>query len=88
MAPSHLHQPVLAANPAANVDALINGLLDELRQCIDEQRRCIDELPIAPGQTVQIDSAKLLALRGTFFTLRGVFMDMSGTVRNRLRWAK
>lgn len=74
MAQSHLHQPVLAAKPVANVDAQINGLLDEMRQCIDE-------LPIVPGQLVQIDSAKLLALRG-------VFMDMSGTVRNRLRWAK
>lgn len=74
MAQPSITQPVLAAKPVANVDAQINGLLDEMRQRIDE-------LPIVPGQTVTIDSAKLLALRG-------VFMDMSGMVRNRLRWAK
>jgi len=74
MAPALISQPVLAAKPVAKIDAHINGLLDELRQCIDE-------LPIVPGQTVKIDSAKLQELRG-------VFMDMSSTVRNRLKWAK
>jgi hypothetical protein len=74
MAQSHLHQSVLPAKPQADTGAYINGLLDELR-------KHIDGLPIVPGQAVPVDCRKILELRG-------VFMEMSGAVRNTLKWAR
>lgn len=73
MAPALISQPVLAANPQADTRSYINGLLNELRQCIDE-------LPIVPGQKVQVDSNKLLDLRGRF-------LEASTAIRNTLKWA-
>ena len=74
MAPALISTPVLAAKPVANVDAHINGLLDELRD-----RIC--------GRTVAQGEAVSLSYR-EFMELRGAFMETSRTVRNRLAWAK
>jgi hypothetical protein len=73
MAPALISQPVLAANPQADTRSYINGLLDELRQCIDN-------LPVVPGQAVPVDYRKIMELRGTF-------MDASTAIRNTLKWA-
>jgi hypothetical protein len=74
MTASSIMQPVLRAKPVANVDAQINGLLDELRERICGRT-------VAPGQNVSLSYRE-------FMELRGAFVEMSGTVRNRIRWAK
>jgi hypothetical protein len=74
MASALISKPVLAANPAANCNAYIVGLLDELRQKIDA-------LPIVPGQaTVAVDTDAV-------YHLRGVSTELSGAIRNQLKWA-
>jgi hypothetical protein len=72
MAQSHLHQSVLPAKPQADTSAYLSGLLDELRAKIDA-------LPIVPGQRVPVDTNKLV-------DLRGVFLELSGAVRNQIKW--
>jgi hypothetical protein len=74
MAPALISQSVLPANPAANVDTYITGLLDELRQELDG-------LPIVPGQAITVDATKIYALRG-------VFLELSGAVRNQMKWQR
>lgn len=73
MAPALISQPVLPAKPAANCDAYIGGLLDELRVKIDAA------LPVVPGAIVQVPHSKVM-------DLRGVVSELIGAVRNDLRW--
>ena len=72
MATSSLVRPVLPGNPAANCDAYIIGLLDELRQRFDR-------IPVVPGASVSLPSSELQDLRGTF-------IEASIAVRNKIKW--
>jgi len=76
MAPALITQSVLPSKPAspkADTNSYITGLLNELREKIDA-------LPVVPGQRVPVDTNKLVELRG-------VFLELSGAVRNQIKWA-
>lgn len=74
MAPALITQPVLPANPAANCNAYLNGLLDELAS-----KR--DAIPVVPGCSVAIS-------HDTVMELRGVISEVIVGFRNQLKWTR